>query len=228
MCVFHSIFPELDLKWLPGSFLQIAQNSVKEYTYILVSNLNLLVVCISQPHATVPGNWLLSSSYSSMLKQKWCLFPPTHLGPQCIPKPSIHSASPSFNTAVFGDAFSASHVLTVPEVCEWKSEGATPSSNFFLPEQNTANAFLTVDMGCHVFMTTLELRNTHNGYHNKYAPDRCTPALKIPEAGFLNWNLELFSSYSRTDLQLLNCIYQCKSPNCEEKCIFQSSRITQE
>ena len=42
-----------------------------------------------------------------------------------------------------------------------------------------------------------------------------------PEAGFLNFNLELFSSYSRAILQLWNrIIYQCKSSNCEEKYDF--------
>ena len=57
--------------------------------------------------------------------------------------------------------FHASNMLDGPEVCEW-SDLPNLKSNYYVTADHVIDAFLIMDLGCRVFMTTLELKNAQN------------------------------------------------------------------
>ena len=81
----------------------------------------------------------------------------------CTVNPTIHSYTLPFRYSHgFGDRFGPSNLFV--DQCE----SLGPPSNYYITDNDIANAYIVIDTGCHnSFMTTIELKNVHNGFPNE-------------------------------------------------------------
>ena len=79
-------------------------------------------------------------------------------GPECIPKANVIDATPGFkHDAGYGNRFDHRGILQ--DGCE---EVNSDGANYFVTSNWVTDAFLIFDLGCDVFVTTVQLKNVHN------------------------------------------------------------------
>ena len=55
--------------------------------------------------------------------------------------------------------------LILTDGCESRTD--YPTANYYMTDNGVADAFITLDLGCEVFITNVQLKNGHNINYNK-------------------------------------------------------------